>query len=66
MKITVNGEDREISPGLSIKALIEDLKIDSRKIALERNLALVSRSQYEEALLSEGDRIEIVNFVGGG
>lgn len=66
IKITVNGEDRDIPAKLSIKALIDELKIDSRKVAIERNLAIVPRSQYERTEVSEGDKIEIVNFVGGG
>ena len=46
--------------------LVSDLKLDGRKIAVERNLEIVPRSQYGETALENGDRIEIVAFVGGG
>lgn len=51
---------------MSIAALLERLELDLRKIAVERNLEIVPRSEYKRTLLSEGDNIEIVNFVGGG
>ena len=66
MKITLNGENEEFEAGLSILALTERLALDARKVAVERNLEIVPRSAYAETNLAEGDRIEIVQFVGGG
>ncbi len=66
LQLTVNGEDRKVEPGTSVSALVTVLGLDGRKIAVERNLAIVPRSQYEQTALADGDRIEIVAFVGGG
>ena len=51
---------------MSLAALVERLGLDMRKIAVERNLEIVPRSAYAATELGEGDRLEIVNFVGGG
>lgn len=66
MRLTVNGEERNIAAASDIAALIGLLGLDTRKVAVERNLSIVPRSLYGETLLAEGDRIEIVHFVGGG
>ncbi|WP_366523912.1 sulfur carrier protein ThiS [Maricaulis sp.] len=66
MQLTVNGEGRKVEPGTSVTGLVTILGLDRRKIAVERNLAIVPRSQYEHTALADGDRIEIVAFVGGG
>ncbi|HEY1752508.1 MAG TPA: sulfur carrier protein ThiS [Caulobacteraceae bacterium] len=66
MRLTVNGEAREVSPATSIAALVTLLGLDRRKLAVERNLEIVPRSAFASTLLAEGDRIEIVAFVGGG
>jgi thiazole synthase/sulfur carrier protein len=62
----VNGEERDIAAASDIAALIDLLGLDTRKVAVERNLSIVPRSLYGETFLAEGDRIEIVHFVGGG
>jgi thiamine biosynthesis protein ThiS len=62
----VNGEPLEIAGPVTISALLADLKIDSRRVAVERNLAVVKRDRYESVVVQAGDEIEIVNFVGGG
>ncbi len=49
-----------------IEDLLSALGLDSRKVAVERNLAIVPRSAYLTTVLSDGDRIEIVHFIGGG
>ncbi|MDC7674639.1 sulfur carrier protein ThiS [Asticcacaulis machinosus] len=65
VKILLNGESREVGAA-NILALIEEIGIEARKLAVEQNLEIVPRSQYHETAISEGDRIEIVHFVGGG
>jgi len=64
--LTINGEGRTFEDALDVAALISRLKLDARKVAVERNLAIVPRSAYAATSLADGDRIEIVAFVGGG
>ncbi len=65
MRLTINGEDKTFdTPHLA--ALVTHLGLDVRKVAVERNLEIVPRSLYAETTLADGDRIEIVQFVGGG
>ncbi len=66
LQLTVNGEAREMAPGSRVADLVRELGLDGRKIAVERNLEIVPRSRYALDALTEGDRIEIVAFVGGG
>jgi sulfur carrier protein len=66
MQITLNGEPFEIDQPLSVVALLERLEIDSRRVAVEHNLAIVKRHRFPEVMVSDGDQVEIVNFVGGG
>jgi sulfur carrier protein len=66
VRLTVNGEAREAPDGASIAALVGLLGLDRRKLAVERNLEIVPRSLYAATALVDGDRIEIVAFVGGG
>jgi thiamine biosynthesis protein ThiS len=65
MRISVNGAEREVE-ARDIAALIAELDLDPRKVAVEHNLSIVPRSLHAGTPLSEGDRIEIVQFVGGG
>jgi len=65
LRIHVNGEPREVTAA-TILALVEDLGLDVRKVAVERNLEIVPRSLHGTTALAEGDRIELVQFVGGG
>jgi thiamine biosynthesis protein ThiS len=65
MRLTINGEDKTIHAA-HIAALVTSLGLDSRKVAVERNLQIVPRSLYAQTALSDGDRIEIVHFIGGG
>jgi len=51
---------------MTVASLVEALGLDARKVAIERNLEIVPRSTYSLTTLGEGDRLEIVNFVGGG
>ncbi|MEM9420989.1 MAG: sulfur carrier protein ThiS [Pseudomonadota bacterium] len=63
--ITVNGEAREVPEG-SVAALLTALGLPSKKIAVERNLEIVPRSAFDKTQVCDGDRYEIVQFVGGG
>ena len=66
MNLTVNGEDRSFGALGSLLELVAELGLDARKVAVERNLEIVPRSAYGRTALADGDRIEIVHFIGGG
>ena len=66
MILTINGEDRAFDDVSDIAGLVRVLGLDPRKVAVERNLEIVPRSTYSVARLADGDRLEIVQFVGGG
>lgn len=66
MQITLNGEPYEIDRPLSVSELLESLDIDDRRVAIEFNLSILKRYAFPQTIVSEGDRLEIVNFVGGG
>jgi thiazole synthase len=66
LRLSLNGEAREFPSPLTIAGLIDHLALDPKKIAVERNLEIVPRSTYGAVGLSEGDRLEIVHFIGGG
>ena len=66
MRLQINGEERVISGAQDVAALVAALGLDARKVAVERNLEIVPRSLYAATALSDGDRIEIVHFIGGG
>ena len=66
MRITLNGDPYEIDQPLSVQELLERLQIDSRRVAVEHNFVILKRHAFVTTLVGEGDRIEIVNFVGGG
>ncbi len=66
IEISLNGEARTISRDLSVVDLLASLRLDQRKVAVERNQAIVPRSCYAQTMLAAGDQIEIVHFIGGG
>jgi thiazole synthase len=66
LSVTINGENRRLDGPVTLKALLAGLGLDPAKIAIERNLEIVPRSQYEAVTVDEGDRLEIVHFIGGG
>ena len=66
MQIFVNGEAREVPESTSMAALVERMELTGRRIAVEVNEELVSRSEFEQFSLSDGDKIEIIHAVGGG
>lgn len=65
MEITVNGEKAVIEPMLLL-AYLEQIKIDPKRIAVELNLDILPKAAYGTTMLSDGDQLEIVHFVGGG
>ncbi len=65
MRVTINGEARS-TEATCLLELVENLQLDMRQVAVERNLSIIPRSLYAQTLLAEGDRIEIVRFIGGG
>ena len=65
MRIQVNGEPHEVQ-AQTILALLQELGLDARKVAVERNLEIVPKSLHGATALAEDDRIEVVLFVGGG
>jgi thiamine biosynthesis protein ThiS len=62
----VNGEPRSLAGPISLAGLLATLGLDRRKVAVERNEAIVPRSLYDDTTLHEGDWLEIVHFIGGG
>ena len=66
LQLTVNGESRAFQGVADVAALVSALGLDTKKVAVERNLEIVPRSAYGKTPLADGDRIEIVHFIGGG
>ena len=66
VKIKINGEEKEITDGLNLTGLLEQLQIRPARVVVERNREIVPRDCYGTMLLAEGDTLEIVHFVGGG
>jgi len=66
ISVIVNGEPRTIAAGASIAAMLEEIGIDPRKVAVEHNLEVVPRSTLGDVAVNDGDSFEIVHFVGGG
>lgn len=66
MRLEINGEARELTEGLSLQELVQFLKLKPEQIAIEVNQVVVRRVEWASTALKEGDRIEIVHFVGGG
>jgi thiamine biosynthesis protein ThiS len=64
--IQVNGEPKEIAAGMTVWALLEQLGLNAGRVAVEYNHNILSRPKWAETTISEGDRFEIVQFVGGG
>ena len=66
MFIFINGEEREFAAGLTLGALVEQLGMKADRVAVELNREIVARDRWEATTLADGDRLEIVHFVGGG
>lgn len=66
VQITVNGQSRQVPDGTTLAALLEQLGLAGKPLAVEVNLQLIPRQQHGQHLLKSGDRVEIVTLVGGG
>jgi len=66
MQVVINGERQEIPAGLNLKGLVEHLRLDSGRVAVERNRRIVKRELWEQVKVESDDQLEIVHFVGGG
>jgi len=66
IQVRINGDDREIPPGLSVSGLLEWLDLNPALVVVELNREILDRKRYEEAYIVEEDLLELVHFVGGG
>lgn len=66
MEIVVNGEKRTVADGTTVLSLLSELALSERRVAVERNRAIVRKADFAGTPLREGDAVEIVTFVGGG
>lgn len=66
LRIVVNGDDREVTPGTTVLGLLEAMERHPRTVAVEHNREILPRERYGETVLSAGDVLEIVGFVQGG
>ena len=66
MLIILNGDSYEVDQPVSVIDLLQRLEIDPRRVAVEHNLTILKKPAFESTLVQQGDRVEIVNFVGGG
>ncbi|MHB8059005.1 MAG: sulfur carrier protein ThiS [Desulfuromonadaceae bacterium] len=66
MRIILNGEQAETADGATVETLLQQLGISRERVAIELNADIVPKAGYENQLLADGDKIEIVHFVGGG
>ena len=66
MRVELNGEPKELAEGTTLLALVEQLALAPERVAVELNRGVVRRADWPATRLSDGDRVEIVHFVGGG
>ena len=66
MRLKLNGIDSEFQDSITVAGLLKNLEIEPAKAAVEVNLKIIKKQDYQEQILKDGDSIEIVNFVGGG
>jgi len=66
MQIIINGETRQVPDSITVRQLLDELQITATRVAVELNLEIVPKAGYAERTLQDGDKIEIVHFVGGG
>ena len=66
MNVIVNGEKRETATEISLREFLKRLDLPAERVAVELNRSVVRRADWDETKLNEGDKIEIVHFVGGG
>jgi sulfur carrier protein len=66
IRVTVNGDEREVAAGLTVAGLLESLGLHPGLVVVERNREILDRDRYGDVALTEGDVLELVHFVGGG
>jgi thiamine biosynthesis protein ThiS len=66
MQVSINGEMRQLVDGCTVKQMLEELQIQATRVAVELNLEIVPKADFAERTLQDGDKIEVVHFVGGG
>ena len=66
IQVQVNGEKRELVAGTTVRQLLEQLSLNPARVAIEYNLEILPKAQWEETRVAAGDKLEIVQFVGGG
>ena len=66
MKVKINGDEQEVPDGLSVSAMLEHLGMAGNRVAIERNLDILPRTEWSGTQVQPNDSFEIVHFVGGG
>lgn len=66
IQVQVNGERKELRPGMTVRELLDQLGLNPGRVAIEYNLEILPKAKWEETRVAAGDRFEIVQFVGGG
>ena len=66
VRVQLNGKEREVPAGITVRGLLESLDLEPRMVVVERNREILARARYDEVSVGEGDRLELVHFVGGG
>ncbi len=66
MEIRLNGKVREVTEGITIRRLLDELGLHPMRVAVQRNLDIIKRDRYEEVVLQPGDTVEILTIMAGG
>lgn len=66
VKLIINGEEKEVSEGLTVEGLLESVSLNQGPVAVEVNEVIIRRLRHREVVLQSGDKVELVTFVGGG
>ena len=66
MHIQVNGDSRNVREEMNVTGLLQDLQLNVEQVAVEINLEILDKQEFDARILQEGDRIEIMSFIGGG
>jgi len=66
MKLKINGKETEIQDSLTVSGLLESLRIEPGRVAVEVNMQIIKKCIFQDYVLKDGDSVEVVNFVGGG
>jgi len=66
IQVHVNGESKQLPPGTSVRGVLDHLGLNPGRVAIEYNLAILPKTKWDDTRVASGDRLEIVQFVGGG